>query len=276
MDALRARDGDDVNPAAKTIFLTHGRPTETVFVLLHGYTSSPRQFERLAHALFERGCNVLVPRAPHHGMKDRLTGDTARQTAAGLLTYLNEALDIAQGLGSRVEAAGLSMGGVLALWAACRRPDIERASAIAPALAFHALPLRLTAAAGWLMRFAPNRFVWWDPKLRDKTGPAHAYPRYSTRGLAQFVHLGTDLRRFARSRDAAAARVLFILNPADENVDNTFALDMHRGWRRRMGDRIGLYQFDAELGLPHDLIDPEQPRQQVDVVYPILLDLLAT
>jgi hypothetical protein len=34
------------------------------------------------------------------------------------------------------------------------------------------------------------------------------------------------------------------------------------------------YEFSADLKLGHDLIDPGQPYQRVDVVYPKLMELI--
>ena len=34
------------------------------------------------------------------------------------------------------------------------------------------------------------------------------------------------------------------------------------------------YAFEAELKLRHDLIDPTQPDQKIDIVYPRLIDLI--
>ncbi len=38
--------------------------------------------------------------------------------------------------------------------------------------------------------------------------------------------------------------------------------------------KVATYEFPASLGLPHDLIDPNQPEQQVDLVYPVLIELI--
>jgi carboxylesterase len=104
--------------ASKPSFLSYGQKTERAIVLLHGYTSSPRMYHRLAERLFRRGFNVLVPLAPLHGLNDRMSTALAGLSQEMLVGYLNEAVDIAHGLGARVGLAGFSMGGVLALWAA--------------------------------------------------------------------------------------------------------------------------------------------------------------
>jgi hypothetical protein len=35
---------------------------------------------------------------------------------------------------------------------------------------------------------------------------------------------------------------------------------------------VRAYEFDPNLKLLHDIMDPDQPYQRVDVVYPILLE----
>jgi carboxylesterase len=60
----------------------------------------------------------------------------------------------------------------------------------------------------------------------------------------------------------------------DPAVNNRAALDVERSWQARAGGRIGAYQFPRRLRLGHDLIDPLQPYQRVEVVYPVLADLM--
>jgi hypothetical protein len=43
-------------------------------------------------------------------------------------------------------------------------------------------------------------------------------------------------------------------------------------WQSR-GASVNTYEFDASLKLDHDLIDPTQPHQQIDIVYPRLIEL---
>ena len=58
------------------------------------------------------------------------------------------------------------------------------------------------------------------------------------------------------------------LNHARESPFCTLTL-MHMGCAN-----ISLYEFDSKYNLIHDLMDPDQPKQQIDVVYPILIDLI--
>ena len=274
--ALEKRDGPEVNPAARTCLLAHGKRTGRAFVLLHGYTNSPQGFHALGMMFYELGHNVLIPRELHHGLSDRMNAEQSRVTAAGLVRFADEAVDIARGLGERVTVTGLSMGGVLTAWAAQNRLDIDLAAPISPAFGFQALPRRLAAPAARLALLLPNRFVWWDPKTRAApVPPLHAYPRFATRALAQIIRLGETVRVAARRSPPKARKVIVIINPSDPSVDNRITEQLVSNWKAAGADQVKSYSFDARLRLIHDLIDPEQTEQQVNVVYPILLDLLA-
>ena len=61
-----------IRPECVSGLLEHGHPTERVFVLMHGLSNCPAQFSKLGRLLFERGHNVLIPRTPYHGEKNRL------------------------------------------------------------------------------------------------------------------------------------------------------------------------------------------------------------
>ena len=276
IEALQALDTDVVNPLACTTFLSHGRRTERAILLLHGFTSSPRLYVRFADEFFTRGYNVLVPRFPRHGFCDRMTTALEKLTEQELLSFTNEAVDILPGLGEQVTVAGLSMGGVLALWVAQHRADVFLACAISPALAYHALPLSITPLAIRAFLRLPNQFRWWDESLKDTPAPPfHAYPRYSTRGLAHITNIGFKVREGALRMKPEADSVLMITNPTDEHVNNTYAHQIVGRWRALGAGNVRHYEFDPALKLQHDLMDPEQPYQRTDVVYPILVEQIA-
>jgi hypothetical protein len=45
-------------------------------------------------------------------------------------------------------------------------------------------------------------------------------------------------------------------------------------WRKLVGDRVQEYRFPKAQGVFHDMIDPTQSRQRIDVVYPVWLELI--
>jgi esterase/lipase len=273
--ALLALDDEQVNPLCRTSLLTHGSRTERAILMLHGYTNNPRQYHILAGQFFQRGYNVFVPRFPGHGLNDRMTTALQDQTETGLLSFTNNALDLAQGLGRGVTVLGFSMGGVLTLWLAQHRADVALACAVSPALAFHAIPLPLTPIVTKYLLAAPNQFRWWDPQAKDApVPPLHAYPRYSARGLAHIVNIGLKVRTGSRHSKPMAGSVLVVTNPTDESVNNAYGHEIVTNWKALGCQNIRTYEFDPSLNLIHDLMEPDQPKQQIEIVYPILLDLI--
>lgn len=270
VDAIRSREGPDVNPLCRTRVLGAGRRTERVVVLLHGFTNCPKQFDSLAADLSRRGVNVLVPRIPRHGMADRMSPALRLLTAEELTRAGEEAVDIAHGLGERVTVVGLSSSAVLAGWLAQHRPDVDGAVLLAPSFAPRGMPgaiaRRLTGA---LLR-SPNFFVWWDRRLRaGLPGPRQCYPRFASRGLAEVYRLGYSLLDDAARGAPAAKRLAVVTTTGDEGVNNDLTADLARRWRAR-GARVETFEFPDSLGIHHDMIDPEQPYQRVAVTYPTI------
>jgi esterase/lipase len=271
---LQAEDGQRVNPRCHTRLLTHRRRTEKAFVLLHGFTNCPHQYNRLADELYAQGHNVLVPRMPYHGLADRMSDDLAQLSAEEIMALTTEAIDITYGLGEEVTVVGFSMSGVAATWVAQNDAMVDRVVIISPALAFHAIPLDYTRAAVTFLRLWPNRFLWWDEETRDAPiEPLHASPRMSTRGLAEFLRLGLIVQDQAASAPPAARSILVITNAADEAVNNQVIKQIVEKWRQRSAT-IETYEFGSELQLIHDFIEPLQEKQQIEVAYPILVKLL--
>jgi hypothetical protein len=56
-------------------------------------------------------------------------------------------------------------------------------------------------------------------------------------------------------------------------VSNSATAEIADAWERN-GAVVRRYLFPAELGLDHDVIDVNQPKQQVDLVYPTLIALI--
>ena len=273
---LEARDDAAVHAECRTRFLGHGHRAARCFVLLHGFTNCPRQFERLGEMLYEDGANVLVPRMPRHGIANPGTAVLAGLTAGDLVATAEEAVDIARGLGERVSVVGLSTSAVVAAWTAEHRADLDEVMLIAPAFAPKGIPeavaIRLTSV---LLR-APNFFVWWDPRHKEEVpGPRSAYPGFASRALASVYQLGAQTLAEASRSPAPAARALIVTTARDEGVNNAVTRDLAKRWRER-GVAVEEFEFPAEAGVHHDMIDPEQPYQRVALTYPLIRRFLAT
>jgi alpha-beta hydrolase superfamily lysophospholipase len=274
LQAVQAEEAPDLNPLCLTRALIHGQRTERVLVLMHGFTNCPNQYKELSRQLFTAGYNVLMPCLPRHGMADRLTEEPVKLTAEEMIALTDDSVDIARGLGEEVILVGFSTGGVLAASMAEQRSDVNAALLISPFFAPQAIPQPVTPLVVRLLARLPNFWQWWDPEKReDVAGPQHAYPRLSSRALAQILRLSLNVQKRATAAAPLTPNLLVVTNANDESVDNRATYQVVDLWRKQ-GATVQTYEFPERLGLLHDLLDPDQPYQQIDVVYPVLLNLL--
>lgn len=266
---------EEVNPVCRATLLDHGRRTQRVIVLYHGLSNCPAQYGKLAAELHAMGHNVLVPRMPFHGFTDRLTPDYGRLDLAGLAAWVRESLDVASGLGETIYVSGLSVNGVTAAWIAMERPDVRRAVVVAPFFEPPGFPEWATGPVANLLSRAPNVFLWWNAELKENNpGPPHAYPRFPTRVLAEFMVVGQAVLAMARERPPASPQVAVVTSEADTAISLPAVATLERLWKGRLGENFFAYSFPKAEGVPHDLIDPLQPEERIEASYPILLKLL--
>lgn len=271
-EAHIARIEPGMRPDCAAQLLTHGATADRSIVLLHGFTNCPRQYQRLAEQFFDRGYNVFVPRFPYHGLYNRAPKELASLTAEDLTRTGSEAVDIARGLGRHVTVFGLSMGGLVTAWLAQTRADVDRAVLVAPAVSNRAIPDAITPLLATYFRRSNGHFHWWDAELKGADdGPEHAYYGFPTRGFSALLQLSAIVRRNAGTAPPLARSVVIILNPSDESIDDTGVLRFVQRWRRQ-GANIAVHQFPADWQLIHDCIDPAQPKEQIDRVYPRLIE----
>jgi alpha-beta hydrolase superfamily lysophospholipase len=273
IQAMQADGASKMNPKCITQFMTHGQQTQHVIILVHGYTNCPEQFAELGQRFYDLGYNVLIAPLPHHGLADRMTDEQGQLKAEELAAYADQVVDIADGLGKQITMAGLSAGGVTTAWAAQNRKDIDLAVIISPAFGFQAIPTKLTAPIMNIVSILPDTFVWWDETLKANELPTHAYPRYSKHALAQIMRLGFAVQAQAKAQAPAAGKFLVITNANDTSVNNVLTAQVVSIWMQN-GATINTYEFPASQGLAHDLIDPSQPNQPIDMIYPQLIELI--
>jgi carboxylesterase len=121
------------------------------------------------------------------------------------------------------------------------------------------------------MRRMPNVFIWWDQKAKAKIqGAPQAYPRFATRSVGEIVALGREIRRAAAIRPPAAQRLSVIASESDNAVHRGLVLQLATDWIRHAPQRVSYHAFPAHLRVRHDMIDPTQPNQRIDLVYPVL------
>jgi alpha-beta hydrolase superfamily lysophospholipase len=271
---LAAAEGDAVNPLCHTQLLSHGAKTARVVVIFHGISNCPQQFVAVAAMLYARGCNVLLARLPRQGMADRLSAEPAQATAEEAVATGQALVDIAHGLGGDVTVVGMSGGGTLGAWLAQNRPDVDRVVLVAPMFGVQAFPAPLTRPIAMAVRLLPNWWGWFDPLLQDKApGPQHAYPRYASRTIAEYLRLGAEVTAEAHARPPAVHDIRIVNNLNDESVRPELARAVAAAWQAHGAD-VFLYEFPTSARLKHDLIDPAQPDAAVDEVYPYLIEVI--
>ena len=273
---LASREPDDLWPECRSVLLHHGAATERVALFYHGYCSCPQQFRVLGEALHAQGWNVLIPRFAYHGHTDRDATRTRLLTPESLVETASQAVDIAVGLGRRLTVCGLSMGGLMAGWAAQMRPEVEHAVLVAPAYNVGPVPRAFARPARAVARLMPAMNRPWVPGADPEEGPRHTYPDYNTHGVAALMGVGQALMAPARRRPPAAQRVTFILNENDHSVDNSAAEQVMASWHQLGARHLQSYTFPPALGLPHNTIEPEAGSFDPALTHPMLLHLLAT
>lgn len=270
--AFMALDDASSLPEARTALFADA-PADLAVVLLHGFTNHPGQFREFAPLVRARGANVFVPRMPEHGDVDRLTTRLKNLTAEAWLASATEAIDIACGLGTRVAVLGISTSGLLCAYAVQYRADVWRSVPVSPFFALLQLPHGVSSSIGALLRWVPNMFLWWDPRVKAKQRPRTAYPRFSTHALAQALRISDLVYRDADREKALAQQAYTIVNRADPAVNNAVSAEVSRNWHGLRGYGVA-YRELRNLPTNHDIIEPDNPVARTDLVYPVLLDAL--
>ncbi len=264
-------------PACRTRLYGHGARTANVVVLFHGYTNCPKQYDALAQQFADLGYTVFVPRMPSHGAAPGTAGLFGSLTGEQLVAYADASMDIAGGLGERVAVLGLSGGGAIAAYVAQFRPDVHRVVAVAAFLGIPQVPGWLTPTAINAILLAPP-IDQYDPAPDEVTRGAypHGASDTSTHAAAAYMRVGQTVLNVAAGQAPKAGSVVLVINDADTTVNNEMVEDLARRWASVAPVRTGVYHFDATLAVLHDMITPDRDGQRVDLVYPVLINLVAS
>ena len=270
---IQKMEGPELNPVCRSILLTHGVRTERAVVFFHGYTNCPQQFSELGHIFYDMGYNVLIPRLPRHGIADRKVENLSPLKAEELRDCADTSVDIACGLGQKVYVAGLSAGGTLSAWIAQNRTEVTRAVLIAPALGFSRHEgTRLQKGIALLLPLLPDiRTDWFsvDPDSLD-----HTYPGFSSKALGQLLRMSVATFAGALDRAPRVQDVALVTSKSDGAVSDLLAWQLIGLWRSKGLRKFAAVDFPKEMKIEHDMIDPAQKNQQIEIVYPVLVSLL--
>jgi len=128
---------------SRSILMTHGEKTEDVYVLVHGVTNAPHEFEELGKMLYDQGANVIILRMPHHGLTSGDISELKALKPKEILDYMNTTIDIADALGEDMTVIGLSAGSTAAAWMAQNREEVDRAVLLSPFMGIKETPMFL-------------------------------------------------------------------------------------------------------------------------------------
>lgn len=253
--------------------LLYRNDANRIVVLMHGLTASPRSWKDFSHELHETGATVVVPRLPHHGHRERMTDALLELSEAQLDDFCDALVDAMVALDRPITFVGHSLGGTLTLALAQRRPEIERAIALAPFLGIAQLPHQFHKPAFTVVRRLPNFFLFWNPIDRETLGPSWGYPRYTSHAIAVGIAIADRLREDASARAHAAGHIDLVINRSESSVNNRTVVDLARRWRTHPESRVSLHHL---RGLPrsHDVIEPERRHPTASRVLPIVRSLI--
>ncbi len=231
----------------------------------------------MGERFFVQGYNVLIPRLPAHGLKDRLTGLPSRVSASFLSTFVKDVYGAVKGLGEQIEFAGISGGGVLAAWAAYYY-KVSKVMIISPLFLPYDIPDWGLRPLVNLRPFLPDYYIWWDDETKEKIqGPDYAYPRFSLLGAISFLELGLKMRDSLNSNDAVLNSDLEIIHIYSENdiaVKNPFNKEIISRWGSKLPNAPQEFMFEAYYGFNHDIIDINQASAKPEIVYAKLIELM--
>ncbi|HSB67500.1 MAG TPA: alpha/beta fold hydrolase [Anaerolineales bacterium] len=264
----------DFYEGSHSFLLTHGHKTAKVILFVHGFPNSPAPFKELAAEFYSRGYNVLAMTMPFCGLADRMNTEQEKMRAEDFMHYGDKVVDIAQGLGDHITMAGISAGGLVTAWVAQQRRDVDLAVLISPGLGLRAIPRFLTPFMSWALRVLPNWYIWEDPVKKENAPRLYNYVRFPSKVVGQVLRLAQAVNALARQAAPAAGSIMVITNLNDPDIDAVAVDRVTQLWRLWRLEDVQSYQFPAELGLGHDIIDVTDPHMNVAAVYPKLLELI--
>src|SRR3954452_22548989 len=113
------------------------------------------------------------------------------------------------------------------------------------------------------------------PIIGESRAMPYAYVGWSSRALGEVLRLGMATAGAAMARPPACQHLVIVTNANDHAVSSRLTRQLVALWQSHGLRRVESFEFEREQQLPHDLIDPNNPHQRTDAVYPILLDLIA-
>jgi hypothetical protein len=104
--------------------------------------------------------------------------------------------------------------------------------------------------------------------------PPYTYPRFGTRCIADTIELSRNVRDHLASHPLRASRLAILTSACDDAANGEQTNQLAAEWEQRNPGRVSIYEFPKALGVPHDMIDPNQSDAKTQITYPKVLELL--
>jgi carboxylesterase len=122
-----------IRPVSKEKMSIHLEGGKHVLAMIHGFTSNPLEFSPLARLLHAEGYTIDARLLPHHG---GTVQELNKAEYIDWLDFVEEWFDDLAGRYETVSFIGFSLGSMLTLWLAAKRPSLHTAIVMATALIF--------------------------------------------------------------------------------------------------------------------------------------------
>ena len=267
--AVELREQGRIKDMAHSQLLTHGEPTPTVYVMVHGLTNSPLQWQELGRTLHKNGHTVLINRMPYHGLPSGKVSELRRLTSRDLRAYADETIDMAAGLGDEIVVVGISGGGTVAAWMAQQRTEVDRAVLLAPFFGMIGVPPALNNFLVNTFGRVPN-FSPFNPLEPKK---AWGYRGEASRAVADSLMLGLYVGEQADAGTVPRGEVIVITTAVDNTTSNSAIATIVAQWQAG-GTPVTSFEFPADQDMPHNSVDPAADPLKKQQVYEEMLRLL--
>ena len=247
-----AHDDGVTHPDNFPFFLSPGNPNGQATLLIHGFSSSPREMLSLGKFLQENNFTVYGLRLPGHGTQPE---DLLNRTAEEWQETVNRGYRSLRKMGFNVSVVGLSTGALLALTLALQQQP-DKLILLSP---FLKLKHILAPFAGLLSHLIPYQ----EKTILETESPFY-YQRRPLKGIAQINRLRKQLR--GRLGDITVPS-LILTSTGDATIASGTAAEIFR----HLGSPIKKFHCYGDE-VPHVLTTTENPMR--DDVFQRCLDFL--